>query len=75
MGTPQKKKAAGAATEGLKVTSRPASFRRAGHTFSSEARVIPLSELSEEQVEQIESDPNLVAQRVAIEPELSADKK
>ncbi len=62
-----KDKAAGAANKGLKVTSRPASFRRAGHTFTAEARVIPLSELTEEQVELIEKDPNLVSQRVDIE--------
>lgn len=62
-----KDKAAGAANKGLKVTSRPASFRRAGHTFTAEARVIPLSELTEEQVDLIEKDPNLVSQRVDIE--------
>lgn len=62
-----KDKAAGAANKGLKVTARPASFRRAGHTFTAEARVIPLSELTEEQVDLIEKDPNLVSQRVDIE--------
>ena len=62
-----KDKAAGAANKGLKVTSRPASFRRAGHTFTAEARVIPLSELTEEQVDLIEKDPNLVSQLVDIE--------
>ena len=69
-GNSQKNKAvakAGTADKGLKVTSRPATFRRAGHTFSSEARTIPLSELTDEQVELIESDPNLVSQRVDIE--------
>lgn len=67
-----KAKAAGAATEGLKVTSRPATFRRGGYTFSAEARVIPLSELTEEQVEQIEGDANLVCQRVTIEEPAAA---
>lgn len=66
MATAKTKKAAGAATEGLKVTSRPATFRRAGHSFSAEPRVIPLSELTEEQVSQIEGDPSLVSQRVEI---------
>ena len=60
-------KAAGAADKGLKVTSRPATFRRAGFAFSGEARVIPLSDLTDEQVELIESDPMLVSQRVDIE--------
>lgn len=62
-----KAKAAGAATEGIKVTARPASFRRGGHTFSGEAKVIALSELTEEQLDLIEGDANLVCQRVTIE--------
>lgn len=74
-----KKKAAGGADKGLKVTSRPATFRRAGYNFSSEARVIPLSELTEEQYEQITHETSLVAQLVDIEPEAAetpeADKK
>ena len=69
------KKPAGAATQGLKVTARPASFRRAGYTFTGEARVIPLSDLNEEQVALIEGDANLVSQRVDIEaPAESTDK-
>ena len=60
-------KAAGPATKGLKVTSRPASFRRGGHTFSGEPKTIPLSELTDTQVEQITTDPSLVVQEVDIE--------
>lgn len=67
MATTKKDKPAGGAGEGLKVTSRPATFRRAGYQFSAEARVIPLSDLTEEQVEQITQDPNLVSQIVKIE--------
>jgi hypothetical protein len=69
MATAKKDKAAGAATEGLRVVSRPATFRRAGINFSAEPRVIPLSELTDEQVAQIEGEINLVATRVPIEPE------
>lgn len=72
MGTPSKSKAAGGADKGLKVTSRPATFRRAGHNFSSEARVIPLSELTEDQVELIMNETSLVAQLVDIAPEPKA---
>ena len=61
-------KPAGEATKGIKVTARPAIFRRAGYTFTAEATVIPLDELSEEQLAQIESEPNLVSQRVDIAP-------
>lgn len=68
MATAKKPKAAGPADKGLKVTSRPASFRRGGYTFTGEAQVIPLSDLTEEQVEQITGDTNLVSQLVDIEP-------
>jgi hypothetical protein len=70
-----KTKAAGGADKGLKVTSRPATFRRAGFNFSSEARVIPLSELTEEQVEMITNETSLVSQVVDIPPEPKVDKK
>lgn len=72
MATKNQSRAAGPATRGLKVTARPASFRRGGHTFSGEAKTIPLSELSDEQVEQITTDPNLVVQEVDIEPPAEA---
>lgn len=60
-------KPAGDANKGIKVISRPSTFRRAGYTFTAEPTVIPLSDLSDEQLEQIESEPNLVSQRVDIE--------
>lgn len=68
MATAAKSKAAGPATKGLKVVSRPASFRRGGHTFTAEPTVIPLDQLTEEQLEQITGDKNLVVQEVDIEP-------
>lgn len=68
MATAAKSKAAGPATKGLKVVSRPASFRRGGHTFTADPTVIPLDKLTEEQVEQITGDKNLVVQEVDIEP-------
>lgn len=74
MATARKSKAAGGADKGLKVTSRPATFRRAGLNFSSEARVIPLSELTEEQVELIMNETMLVAQQVDIAPEPKAEE-
>lgn len=67
-----KPKAAGAATDGIKVTARPDTFRRGGYTFSAEARVIALSELTEEQLEQIEGEANLVCQRVTIDQPAAA---
>lgn len=67
MATAAKSKAAGPATKGLKVVSRPASFRRGGHTFTADPTVIPLDQLTEEQVQQITGDKNLVVQEVDIE--------
>lgn len=75
MATANKSKAAGPETKGLKVTSRPPTFRRAGFTFSAEARVIPLSDLTEEQAAQIVEDPNLVSQLVDIDPPKEGDEK
>lgn len=70
MANEKKPKQAGGTDQGLQVTSRPASFRRAGFVFTAEARVIPLSDLTEEQVAQIQADPNLVSQVVKLEPPL-----
>lgn len=69
MATDKKSKAAGPATKGLKVIARRDNFRRAGHVFGSEAVVIALSELTDEQVEQLKNEPLLVVQEVDIKPE------
>lgn len=61
-------KAAGPETKGLRVVSRPPTFRRAGFTFSSEARTIPLSEVSQDQVDLLKGESNLVVSEVDIEP-------
>lgn len=72
--TVKKELAAGPADKGLKVTSRPPSFRRGGFAFSGEASIIPLSELTKEQAESIKADTNLVCQLVDIKPEKDGDK-
>ena len=74
MATLKKELAAGPADTGLKVTSRPPSFRRGGYAFTGEACIIPLSELTKEQAESIKADTNLVCQLVDIKPEKDADK-
>ena len=67
MATAKQVKAAGPEDKGVKVTARPASFRRAGYSFTAEPTVIPLSELTPDQLDQLEGDTNLVCQRVDIE--------
>lgn len=69
-----KAKAAGGADKGLKVIARAAHFRRAGFAFTGEPTVIPLSELTEEQVEQLKAEPLLVVQEVDIKAEAEAKK-
>lgn len=69
-----KAKPAGDASKGLKVTARADHFRRAGHVFTGEARVIPLSDLTDEQVEQLKTEPMLVVQDVDIKPEPEGKK-
>lgn len=67
-----KAKPAGDASKGLKVTARADHFRRAGFAFTGEARVIPLSDLTVDQVEQLKTEPMLVVQDVEIKAEAEA---
>ncbi len=68
MATAKQTKAAGAVDKGLKVTSRPDTFRRGGFSFTAEARVIALSDMTPEQYEQIVAEPMLVSQVVDMPP-------
>ena len=63
-----KPEAAGPDTKGLKVIARPEAFRRAGYAFTREPLTIPLSDLTEEQVDLLKGEPALVVQEVDIEP-------
>ena len=47
-------------TPGLKVTSKQEGFRRAGRAWSTKPTAIALSELSQEQAEQLLAEPMLV---------------
>lgn len=69
-----KPKSAGPATKGLKVVSRRESgFRRCGRNFSAEGTVVPLSELTDEEVETLKAERALVVVEVDIEAP-AADK-
>lgn len=69
MATQRKSTPAGPATRGLKVVARSAiGFCRAGRQFGPEATIVPLSELTPDQVEAITNEPMLVAHEVDIEP-------
>lgn len=61
-------KPAGGESEAIKVVPKRAGFRRAGFAFPEGGLTIPLSELSEDQLEQLETEPMLVTMRVGIEP-------
>lgn len=58
-----------AATAALRVFAKQDGFRRAGRAWSGET-VVPLSELTDEQIEQLENEPKLVV----IETELQAEE-
>lgn len=64
--TAAKAKAAGPSTKGIQVIARPATFRRAGYAFSAEPTVIPLSDLTDDQLELLRNEPQLVCQDVDI---------
>lgn len=68
MATKQTHKPAGAPTKGLKVISAREGFRRGGHAFGKEPRVVALSELTPEQAEAIREEPMLAVAEVDIEP-------
>lgn len=57
---------------GLSVVARSSGFRRAGFAFSDEPTVIPLTELTDEQYEQLNGERQLVCAFVQLESE--ADK-
>lgn len=53
----------------LSVTSSREGFRRAGYVFGKEKVTIVLSDLSKEQVRQINDDPQLTITEIEIEAE------
>lgn len=68
MANEKKPKAAGGGDKGLKVTSRPATFRRGGFTFTGDARVISLEDMTQDQYDLIVNEPMLVSTVVDIAP-------
>lgn len=73
---PSKTKAnrpAGEATRGLSVKTAVTSFWRGGHQFGQSERVIALSDLTEEQAEQIRGEPMLSVKEVDIESPKAAE--
>lgn len=68
-------KGAGPADKGIRVISRPPTFRRAGRVFTSEPTVIPFSELSEEEGLALMNEPNLVCTPVDIPAAAEEAKK
>jgi hypothetical protein len=72
---PTKIKAAGPATKGLRITSRSEKgFRRCGRAFGPDGTVVPLSELTEEEVDTLKAERQLVVVEVDIESDKGADK-
>lgn len=59
----------------IKVISRPAQFRRAGLVFTSEPRTIPLADLTEEQLEALRAETNLVVVDVELPAEVVDGEK
>lgn len=65
MATAAKKKAAGPADKGLRVVTKRDGFRRAGIEWSG-TTVVPLSDLTDDQVEALKSEPMLVVDEVDV---------
>jgi hypothetical protein len=64
MATASNKKAAnkpaGDKSQGLKVVPKRAGFRRAGYSFPEGETVIPLADITEDQYDQLTSEPMLI---------------
>lgn len=69
----QKIKPAGTSTQAIKVIPKRAGFRRAGYAFPQEGLTIRLSELTDEQLAQLENEPMLVVVPVEVEEPATAD--
>lgn len=57
----------------LKVKSKKEGFRRAGFSFGSEEKIIPLTELSKGQIEALKGESNLLVSEVEIDDEKKPD--
>lgn len=64
---PVKKALPGDMVPAITVRSIPESFWRARRQFTQEVQTIPLSELSEEDLAEIEAEPLLAVQRTEVE--------
>ena len=69
----QKTKPAGTSSQAIKVIPKRAGFRRAGYAFPEEGLTIRLSELTGEQLAQLENEPMLVVIPVEVEAPATAD--
>lgn len=67
MATQVKTKNAGPANRALRIVAKRDGFRRAGRVFGSEAVTLSLNVLSQDQYEQLVSEPMLVVNEVDIE--------
>ena len=52
---------------GLRVSSRPETFRRGGRVWTREAQEVPLSELGKDAIKAIKDEPLLSVQEITIE--------
>lgn len=69
----KKTKPAGTSTQAIKVIPKRAGFRRAGYAFPEEGLTIRLSELTDEQLSQLENEPMLVVVPVEVEAPATAE--
>lgn len=65
MATAAKNKAAGPANKGLRVVTKREGFRRAGREWTG-TTVVPLSELTADQVEALKDEPMLIVDGVDV---------
>lgn len=65
----QAAKKAGDATQGVEVIAKADVFYRAGRQWGQNPTVVPLSDLTEEQLQELRDEPLLIVREVEIKPE------
>ena len=59
----------------LKIKAKRNGFRRAGFSFSDQETIIPVNDLTKEQVEALKAEPNLLVSEIEIKEQESDPKK
>lgn len=58
----------------IEVTAHRDGYRRAGHGWGKSTQIVKLNELSDDQLEQLKTDPNIRLRGVMIDPDMDGEQ-